>query len=177
MGFVLLGVFAWNALAIQGAVMQLVAHGLSTAALFMIAGALQHRLHTRDLQKMGGLWQSMPRMGALAMFFIAASLGLPGMGNFIAEFLVLAGLFQVYPWLAAVSSAGLITGAIYSLKLIQESFQGVPDETLTPPDFSALAMIATIAMLIGLIVLGIFPQLVLDISQPVINTLTSEISL
>ena len=177
MGFVLLGVFAWNALAIQGAVMQLVAHGLSTAALFMIAGALQHRLHTRDLQKMGGLWQSMPRMGALAMFFIAASLGLPGMGNFIAEFLVLAGLFQVYPWLAVVSSAGLITGAIYSLKLIQESFQGVPDETLTPPDFSVLAMIAMIAMLIGLIVLGIFPQLVLDISQPVINTLTSEISL
>jgi len=81
MGFVLLGVFAWNMLALQGAVMQMVAHGFSTAALFMIAGALQQRLHTRDMNQMSGLWHHMPRMGAVALFFVLASLGLPGLGN------------------------------------------------------------------------------------------------
>ena len=70
MGFVLVGLYAWNELSIQGSVIQMVAHGLSTAALFMTAGAIQHRLHTRDTRDMGGLWHDMPRMGAVAMFFI-----------------------------------------------------------------------------------------------------------
>ena len=86
--------------------MQMVAHGFSTAALFMIAGGLQERLHTRDMREMGGLWQQMPRMGAVAMFFVVASLGLPGLGNFVAEFLVLLGLFQVDPWLTASGRSG-----------------------------------------------------------------------
>ncbi len=106
MGFVLLGVYAWNELALQGAVMQMVAHGFSTAALFMIAGSLQERLHTRDMREMGGLWQQMPRMGAVAMFFVLASLGLPGLGNFVAEFLVLLGLFQVRPWMTCSGCTG-----------------------------------------------------------------------
>ena len=116
-------------LALQGAVMQMVAHGFSTAALFMIAGSLQERLHTRDMREMGGLWQNMPRMGAVAMFFVVASLGLPGLGNFVAEFLVLLGLFQVDRWLTVIAALGLITGAAYSLLLMQRSFQGEPDET------------------------------------------------
>ncbi len=177
MGFVLLGIFAWNHLAIQGAVMQMVAHGLSTAALFMIAGALQQRLHTRDLGAMGGLWHNMPRMGALALFFIVASLGLPGMGNFVAEFLILVGLFQSMPWMAVVAALGLITGAIYSLRLMQEAFQGKPDAHRTLPDFGPLEMTVMIAMVIGLLWLGLYPQPVLDLAQPVINSLTAEVQL
>ena len=107
MGFVLLGLYAWNSLAVQGAIMQMVAHGVSTAALFMMAGALQQRLHTRDMDRMGGLWQNMPRMGACAMFFALASLGLPGLGNFVAEFLVLVGLFQVSPLFTLIAALGL----------------------------------------------------------------------
>ncbi|MFT5484804.1 MAG: NADH-quinone oxidoreductase subunit M, partial [Halieaceae bacterium] len=171
MGFVLLGVFAWNELALQGAVMQMVAHGLSTAALFMIAGALQQRLHTRDLRLMGGLWHNMPRMGAVALFFIVASLGLPGMGNFVAEFLVLVGLFQTMPLLVPVAALGLITGAIYSLKLMQDAFQGAPDNSRHLTDFGALEMSVMIAMIIGLLWLGLYPQPVLDLAQPVINSL------
>jgi len=83
MGFVLLGVFAANQVALQGAVMQMIAHGFSTAALFMMAGALQQRLHTRDMRKMGGLWMRAPRMGDLTLFFVVASLGIPGLGNFV----------------------------------------------------------------------------------------------
>ena len=174
MGFVLLGVFAWNELALQGAVMQMVAHGFSTAALFMIAGALQEKLHTRDMREMGGLWQYMPRMGAVAMFFILASLGLPGLGNFVAEFLVLLGLFQVDPWMAAVAALGLIAGAVYSLMLMQRSFQGEPNPKFAKMDlidFGARETITMVVMMLALIGLGIYPQPVLDIAQPVLQSL------
>jgi NADH-quinone oxidoreductase subunit M len=171
MGFVLLGVFAWNALALQGAVMQMVAHGFSTAALFMIAGALQQRLHTRDMNKMGGLWHHMPRMGAVALFFALASLGLPGLGNFVAEFLVLVGLFAVSPWTTAVAALGLITAAIYSLIMMQKAFYGQPSSEFEVDDFAILDMAAMGVMIIALIGLGLYPQPVFDLVQPVIDAL------
>ena len=171
MGFVLLGLYAWNSLAIQGAVMQMVAHGVSTAALFMTAGALQHRLHTRDMDRMGGLWQNMPRMGACTMFFVLASLGLPGLGNFVAEFLVLVGLFQVSPWLTAIAALGLITAAIYSLSLMQRAFQGEPDNQRRLHDYDGRELGAMGLMMIGLVWLGIYPQPVLELAQPVIDGL------
>ncbi len=174
MGFVLLGVYAWNELALQGAVMQMVAHGFSTAALFMIAGSLQERLHTRDMREMGGLWQQMPRMGAVAMFFVVASLGLPGLGNFVAEFLVLLGLFQANPWMTAVAALGLITGAIYSLILMQRSFQGEPNaryDSHRLVDFAGREMFTMTVMMVALVALGLYPQPVLDMAQPVLQSL------
>ena len=174
MGFVILGVYAWNELALQGAVMQMVAHGFSTAALFMIAGALQERLHTRDMREMGGLWLQMPRMGAVTMFFVVASLGLPGLGNFVAEFLVLLGLFQVNPWITVLAALGLIVGAIYSLILMQRSFQGefntkLKGRSLT--DFASREMLTMAVMMVALIGLGLYPQPVLDMAQPVVDSL------
>jgi NADH-quinone oxidoreductase subunit M len=94
MGFVLVGVFAFNQIALQGVVIQMIAHGISTGALFILVGALQERVHTREMQAFGGIWTKVPVMGAIAMIFAMASLGLPGMGNFIAEFLILTGTFQ-----------------------------------------------------------------------------------
>lgn len=173
MGFVLLGVYAWNELALQGAVMQMVAHGFSTAALFMIAGSLQERLHTRDMRKMGGLWQNMPRMGAVAMFFVVASLGLPGLGNFVAEFLILVGLFQVDRWMTVVAALGLITGAAYSLILMQRSFQGTPDDSRNISDFGGREMFTMGVMMVALVGLGIYPQPVLDMAEPVLQSLLS----
>jgi len=171
MGFVLLGLYAWNALAVQGAIMQMVAHGISTAALFMTAGALQHRLHTRDMRHMGGLWQNMPRMGACAMFFALASLGLPGLGNFVAEFLVLVGLFQVSPLFTAIAALGLITAAVYSLAMMQRAFQGRPDEQRQLTDFGLREMSAMAVMILVLVWLGIYPQPVLEMAQPVVDSL------
>ena len=174
MGFVLLGIYAWNELALQGAVMQMVAHGFSTAALFMIAGSLQERLHTRDMREMSGLWQQMPRMGAVAMFFVVASLGLPGLGNFVAEFLVLLGLFQINVWITVVAATGLITGAAYSLLLMQRSFQGEVNKKWANYgliDFGSREMLTMAVMMIALIVLGIYPQPVLDAAQPVLQSL------
>jgi len=171
MGFVLLGLYAWNNLALQGAIMQMVAHGVSTAALFMMAGALQQRLHTRDMGRMGGLWHQAPRMGACAMFFVVASLGLPGLGNFVAEFLVLAGLFAVQPWLTAVAALGLVTAAIYALWLMQRAFQGAPDEQRRVADFDSREMLAMGVMMVALLWLGLYPQPVLDLAQPVLDGL------
>ena len=175
MGFVLLGLYAWNNLALQGAVMQMIAHGVSTAALFMLAGALQHRLHTRDMHEMGGLWYNMPRMGACAMFFAIASLGLPGLGNFVAEFLILAGLFAVNPWITAVAAVGLITAAIYSLWMMQLTFQGEPDKDRKLQDFGLREMGTMACLVVALIWLGLYPQPVLDLAQPVLNGLQAFI--
>ena len=177
MGFILLGVYAWNTLALQGAIMQMIAHGISTAALFMLAGALQHRLHTRDMQRMGGLWHQAPRMGACALFFAVASLGLPGLGNFVAEFLILAGLFAVQPWFTALAALGLITAAIYSLWMMQQTFQGAPRDGLEMPDFGSREMLTKAVMMIALIWLGLYPQPVLDLAAPVINGLSEQFSL
>ena len=171
MGFVLLGLYAWNALALQGAVMQMVAHGVSTAALFMLAGALQHRLHTRDMGRMGGLWHQAPRMGACAMFFAIASLGLPGLGNFVAEFLVLLGLFAVQPWFTAVAALGLVTAAVYALWMMQQAFQGAPDTQRSMADFDRREMLAMAGMIVALLWLGLYPQPVLDLAQPVLDSL------
>jgi NADH-quinone oxidoreductase subunit M len=175
MGFILLGIFAWNRLGWSGAVIQMVAHGLSTAALFMIAGALQERLHTRALADMGGLWHAMPRMGAMAMFFIIASVGLPGLGNFIAEFLVLAGLWQSAPLICAAAALGLITGAIYALWLLQQAFHGpLSERHMSLKDFTPRDMIALSLLAAGLLGLGVYPQPALDLVAPALDTLAIQ---
>ncbi|MFT5210218.1 MAG: NADH-quinone oxidoreductase subunit M [Flavobacterium sp.] len=171
MGFVLLGLYAFNEIAIQGAVMQMVAHGFSTAALFMIAGAIQHRLHTRDMRKMGGLWHDMPRMGAIALFFIVASLGMPGLGNFVGEFLVLMGAFQTDMIVTSIAALGLITGAIYSLIAMQKVFQGPGEEKRNLVDIGGRELWALIPLIIGLIWLGVYPQTVFDRVDPVLSSL------
>jgi NADH-quinone oxidoreductase subunit M len=173
MGFVLLGVFAWNALAIQGAVMQMVAHGFSTAALFMMAGALQQRLHTREMGQMGGLWGKAPRMGALTLFFVIASLGMPGLGNFVGEILVLFGTFQVRPWLAFAAALGMVVAAVYALYLMQRSFQGRSNEGVAMTDFGARELAVQLPLAVGLVWLGLFPQTVLNLSADSASRLTA----
>ena len=171
MGFVLIGIFAWRELTLQGSVMQMVAHGLSTAALFMIAGALQHRLHTRDVSEMGGLWKDMPRMGAIAMFFIVASLGMPGLGNFVGEFLVLLGAFQVNVPITIFASLGLVVAAIYSLIAMQRVFQGTHTANRNLKDFDAREVGTMVLMMLGLVYLGIHPQPVFDMVEPTLISL------
>ena len=177
MGFVLLGVFAVNQIALQGAIMQMIAHGFSTAALFMMAGALQERLHTRDMRKMGGLWMKAPRMGALTLFFIVASLGMPGLGNFVGEFLVLLGAFQVDVWITVVAALGIVIAAVYSLMLMQRSFQGKPSKELQAiaeiPDFGARELSVMGLMMLALIWLGVNPQPVFDMAAPLVERIVS----
>jgi NADH-quinone oxidoreductase subunit M len=175
LGFVLLGVFAWNELALQGAVMQMICHGLSTGALFILVGILQEHVHMRDMNRMGGLWEKVPRRGGVAMFFALASLGLPGLGNFVAEFLILAGVYKVNITLTALASAGLIFSTIYSLWIIQRTFHGEKREQWIFPDLSLRPMLVFSAMMAVLVWLGLFPGTVLNTARPAIYNLQRSI--
>ncbi|MGL6160315.1 NADH-quinone oxidoreductase subunit M [Microbulbifer sp.] len=177
MGFVLLGIYALNTIAIQGAVMQMIAHGLSTAALFALVGALQQRLHTRDMAQMGGLWGRVPKLAAIALFFAVASLGLPGLGNFIAEFLVLVGSFPVNRWLTVVAALGLVGAALYALWMMQRVFFGEgkkADEDSKVHDLNAREATALLVLAVGLVFLGLRPQPVFDTAEPAVTYLLEQ---
>ncbi len=165
LGFVLLGIYAWNSLALQGAVVQMLAHGLSTGALFILVGALQERLHTRDMRRIGGLWASAPRIGAIGLFFAIASLGLPGLGNFVGEFMVLFGTYRVASGFAIVGTLGLVVSTIYALVFVQRVFHGEPRGTTALADFSSRHMIIMVPMIVTLIWLGLYPQPAIDTAR------------
>ncbi|WP_257668706.1 NADH-quinone oxidoreductase subunit M [Parapedobacter tibetensis] len=171
MGFVILGIFAFNELALQGVIMQLVTHAISTGALFIMAGMLKERLHTRDVRLMGGLWTQMPQMGGTAMLLAMASLGLPGLGNFIAEFLILLGAFKANVWLTVLATCGLIFSAIYSLWLIQQVFLGPKKTPDSVQDFSWREIILMASLILSIIWLGLYPQPVINTARPMINKL------
>lgn len=171
MGFVITGIFALNELALQGVVMQLVTHALSTGALFLMAGMIKERLHTRNIEQMGGLWGPMPQMGTIGLVFAMASLGLPGLGNFVAEFLILLGVFQAQPWITVAAATGLIFSAVYSLRIVGKIFLG-PRRTMEPvPDFSVREMLIMAVLTVSLVWLGLFPQPVIDTAKPAIAEL------
>ena len=171
MGFVLLGVYAWNAQGVQGAVMTMLAHGFSAAALFMIAGGIQHRLHTRDMDQMGGLWGLAPKLSFMALFFTVAAVGMPGLGNFVGEFLVLLGSFQVSSAAAAAAALGLIVAAVYSLIVIQKVFHGKNTHNHVMSDLSTMEFLCFALMMLGLLWMGLYPQSMLDMAEPTLRSL------
>lgn len=165
MGFVMIGVFAWNLFALQGAVMTMLAHGISASALFMLAGSLQQRLHTRDMSRMGRLWTDVPRAAAIGLFFSVAALGMPGLGNFVGEFLVLQGVFRVNSVLAALAALGLILAPVYSLILIQRVFQGERHEQHTLADYGGRELATLGLLIVSTLWLGLYPQPLLTLSE------------
>ncbi len=169
MGFILLGVFAFNEIAYQGVVMQMIAHGISTGALFIIVGQLNERLHTRDLDKMGGLWEQMPALGSMGLIFSMASLGLPGLGNFVAEFLTLLGTFRSSVLFASVASLGLIAATIYSLRIVQKVFLGKKSSDKSVRDMNIRESIVLGTLVAAIAFTGIFPQPVINTVKPAIN--------
>lgn len=164
MGFVLIAIYSGSQIALQGAVVQMVAHGLSAAALFILCGQLYERLHTRDLRQMGGIWARMPWLPAISLFFAAAALGLPGTGNFVGEFLILIGSFPSAPWVVVLAATGLVLGSVYALAMIHRAYFGPVQQDAPLPGLKAreLAMVLGLAAL--LILLGVYPQPVLDTS-------------
>ena len=174
MGFVMLGIFAMNQLAFQGVVMQMIAHGISTGALFILVGSLQERIHTRDLNQMGGLWEQVPRMGAIGLLFTMASLGLPGLGNFVAEFLILVGSYQSVVYITVLAALGLIASTIYSLRILQKVFYGNKVKEWNLNDFNFREMIIMSSMIIVIVWLGIFPQTFLNTSKKSMENLFSN---
>jgi NADH-quinone oxidoreductase subunit M len=175
MGFILIGIYAGTLISLQGVVIQMLAHGLSAGALFIICGEMYERLHTRDLREMGGLWSRMAWLPAISLFFAAASLGLPGLGNFVGEFLILLGSYPVAPVLVSVATVGLVLAVVYSLWMIQKAFYGVPAATVSAgSDLEALTTrekCLLVLLMVALLALGLYPQPVLTVSEGSVRTI------
>jgi NADH-quinone oxidoreductase subunit M len=166
MGFILLGIYAFNEMAMQGVVMQMVVHGVSTGALFIIAGALHERINTREIGEMGGLWSKVPRIGAMGLLFVMASLGLPGLGNFVAEILILIGSFFANKTLTIMATLGLVAATAYSLRIMQKVFYGKQLKQWAIADFGFREMGIMLSLSIAIIWLGLFPAAVLNLAKP-----------
>lgn len=164
MGFVLIAIYSGSQIALQGAVVQMMAHGLSAAALFILCGQLYERLHTRDMRQMGGIWSRMPYLPAISLFFAAAALGLPGTGNFVGEFLILLGSFEKAMWVTIIAATGLVFGSVYSLIMIHRAHFGAAKSDAPLQGLKPRELIMVLGLAVLLILLGVYPQPVLDTS-------------
>jgi NADH-quinone oxidoreductase subunit M len=177
MGFVMLGIYSFNLIAFQGVVLQMITHAISTGALFIIVGLLSERIHTRNLDEMGGLWEQVPKMGGIAMVFVMASLGLPGLGNFIAEFLVLAGSFQSSVLWTVLASLGLVASSIYALRIMQKVWFGRKEKEWEIKDFVPRELIILGSLILTIVWLGLFPQNIFTTVKSTMNFLDERLSI
>jgi NADH-quinone oxidoreductase subunit M len=175
MGFVLLGIFVGNLPALSGAVIQMLAHGVSTGALFIMVGMIQERIHTRDLDKMGGFWAVVPRLSGVGLVFALASLGLPGFGNFVAEFLVLLGSYRVNYAITILAASGLVLSAIYSLWIVQRVFHGAIKGDARMPDLSLREAGIMTVLIVAIFWLGLHPQPFLNACSPVLDSIRNGV--
>jgi NADH-quinone oxidoreductase subunit M len=172
MAFIVLGIAAWTPVALSGAVLQMVNHGITTGALFVLIGMLGERAATRDSGAFGGLWGKVPRFAFLFLLFSMASAGLPGLNNFTGEFLILLGSFRVAPLPVVLAYLGIILPLIYTVRLVQNLLFGEEKYSGPLPDLS-LREVAILAVLAFFAVyLGVHPTPVLDLIKTPVGILT-----
>lgn len=176
LGFVVLGIFVFNAQALSGAILQMVNHGLSTGGLFLLVGMVDERRHTRLISEMGGLAKVMPGLAAFLLVIMLSSLGLPGLNGFVGEFLILLGAWQANPVYAILAATGVILAAIYLLWMYERVMQGevTNAKNLTLPDLSAREVALLAVLLVFIIALGVYPRMVLDPMQASIGSLLTK---
>ncbi len=168
MGLVMVAIYTGNQLAYQGSIVMMIAHGLSAAGLFILCGQLYERLGTRDMREMGGLWGRLNYMPGLAMFFAAASLGMPGAGNFVGEFMMLFGSYRVVPTIAIISTSGVVFTSVYLLIMIHRTYFGEVNSKNLLKMMSLRELLMIISLVVLLVLLGVYPQGVLDTSHAVV---------
>ena len=187
MGFVVLAIYAGTLVSLQGLMVQMLAHGLSSAALFIMAGQIYERLHTRDMTVMGGMWGQFRYLAPFMMFFCAALLGIPGTGNFIGEILILMGSFQAYPIISVLLTVSFVWAGLYALILIHKALFG---DNTTPHLYALYQTKSATAkplrdlgrrelsllgvLVVGLIWLGLYPQPVLDKSKQAMHHISTK---
>jgi len=159
MGFVTLGIFVFNTQGVEGALLQMLNHGITTGGLFLCVGLIYERTHSRLIADNGGLAKPMPRYAACLVIFALSSLGLPGTNSFVGEFLVLVGSFLVNKVLAAVATLGIILAAVYLLWMVQRIVFGVPsDKTARLRDLNWCEMATLVPLIVLIFWIGVFPN-------------------
>jgi NADH-quinone oxidoreductase subunit M len=180
LGFVILGLFALNAQGIQGGILQMINHGLSTGALFLLVGMVYERRHTRDMDQYGGLWKVVPVYSVLMLIVTLSSMGLPGLNGFVGEFTILLGAFgsdYLSPWLAGFGALGVILAAVYMLYMFQKMFLGpVTVEANNALKDLTWQEIATLApLLLFIFWIGLYPKPFFNLMGPAVETLVANI--
>jgi NADH-quinone oxidoreductase subunit M len=177
LGFVMLGIFTFNQQGLVGGLIQMVNHGLSTGALFLMVGMMYERRHSRLIADFGGLWRVVPAFSALFLVVVLSSLGLPGLNGFVGEFLILVGAFQRSPWLAALATSGIIFAAVYLLWMYQrvifgdvthEANRGLRD--LTTREWAVLAPV-----LVLIVWIGVYPAAFTGKTEATVEALLAQV--
>jgi NADH-quinone oxidoreductase subunit M len=177
LGFVVLGICAMNVNGVQGAVYQMLAHGVSTGGLFLIVGMLSDRRHTRLISEFGGLKAVMPRLTAAFMIITLASIGLPGLNGFIGEFLIMLGAFRWDPRYVVAAGLGVILSAVYMLWMFQRVYYGkvTHGENTTLPDLLPHEWGSVIPLCAIAVVMGVFPTLFLKPMEPAVTRVVERL--
>jgi NADH-quinone oxidoreductase subunit M len=181
MGFIMLGIFAFTPQALSGSILQMVNHGISTGALFLIVGMLYERRHTRILADFGGLWKVVPVLAALSLIVTLSSAGLPGTNGFIGEFTILLGSFGstvlISPWFAGLATLGVILAAVYLLTMFEKVFLGpvTVEENLSLKDLSVREIITLVPLILLIFWIGLYPAQFYTLINPTVEKLVSVV--
>jgi|CXWL01.1.fsa_nt_gi NADH-quinone oxidoreductase subunit M len=176
MGFVTIGIFTFNVQGIEGAITQMISHGLVSGALFLCVGVVYDRLHTREIKEYGGVATIMPRYALLFMFFTMASVGLPATSGFVGEFLVLLGAFKANTYVAFGAATGVVLGAAYALWLYKRVVFGeiTNEEVKTMPDVSSREILIFIPLLLVVLWIGLYPKPYLHAMEASVKQLITQ---
>jgi len=176
MGFILLGIFAFDATAVQGSLIQMINHGVSTGALFILAGMLVERTGRVRTDEYGGVAQLTPALAAVALIVVLSSLALPGTNGFIGEFLILLGTFQAHPAPAVLGTFGVVVAAAYLLAFVGRVFHGPVREDLRGmPDLRVREIAVFVPLVLVIFWVGLYPQPLLDRSAPTVNAVLRRV--
>ena len=176
LGFIILGTFALTSQGMSGGVLQMVNHGLSTGALFLLVGWIYERRHTREISQLNGLQKVAPWLAVIFTIVMFSSIGLPGLNGFVGEFLTLIGTFITRRWWAVVAATGVILAAVYLLWAYQRVFHGEPDdENADMPDLTWRERGVMVPLLAAIVFLGVYPKPVLDRIQPSVDQVLNHV--
>jgi len=177
LGFIVAGIFALNAQGLQGSILQMVNHGLSTGALFLIVGMLYDRRHTRQIGDFGGLAKTVPVFSVFFMIATLSSIGLPGLNGFVGEFLILLGLFKAFPVFGVIAASGVVLAAVYMLWMFQRVVWGEPtlQENKDLKDLSGREWAVLVPVVVLMFWIGLYPKPFLGTSKASVRHLISHV--
>src|SRR5206468_3966068 len=176
LGFIVVGTFALTSQGLTGGVLQMVNHGISTGALFILVGMIYDRRHTRIISELGGLQKVAPMLAGVFMLVMLSSIGLPALNGFVGEYLILLGSFVTRRWWTVVAAGGVILAAVYLLWAYQRVFHGTPnEENAQTPDLNLADGLVLAPLVAAILFIGVFPKPMLERIEPSVDKLVAHV--